>query len=277
MEAIIANGKRTAGVLAALITALAIPASIALVVIIIGTQRGDGGLPQSIDGPVVRSAPLASIPASYLRIHDSADPTTTPVPTAEVVEAVTPTPAPPTEAPAITVAPVPVSEPVGIDSPPVITYAPPPPPPPPPAPTPVPGRYRPDISDALYGLFNQVRADAGIAPVSANSTLIASADGYSLLHFVYNDPYSLSHNLDGSPGDRAWRRGYCCAVGEILATAQGSAQTFADLWMGSAPHRAIILDPQYVSVGISCYSGPYTSPNGSQSEPVLCVADWGSG
>jgi uncharacterized protein YkwD len=97
------------------------------------------------------------------------------------------------------------------------------------------------------------------------------------LHFLSADPYALSHNLDGGPGDRAWARGYCCAVGEILVTSEGSAASMVDLWMQSPSHHNIIVDGQYHEVGVACYGGPHTNANGSTSNPIICAADFGTG
>ena len=107
--------------------------------------------------------------------------------------------------------------------------------------------------------------------------LTASAEYYAKLHFTTANPYELNHYLDGGPGNRAWARGYCCAVGEILVTSEGSAEGMVELWMSSPSHHAVIVDAQYHEVGISCYGGEYTSPDGSTGHPVLCSADFGSG
>ncbi len=150
-------------------------------------------------------------------------------------------------------------------------------PPPPPTPTPVPGGYRPDLSDQLYGLLNNIRTSSGLQPVSPNDSLIASAQFYTRHIFVNGNPYQLDHWLVGGPGDRAWARGYCCSVGEILVESEGSAQSMVDLWMSSAPHSSIILDPQYKSIGIACYGGPYIGDDGISHNPIVCSAEFGSG
>jgi uncharacterized protein YkwD len=150
-------------------------------------------------------------------------------------------------------------------------------PPPPPTPTPVPGGYRPDLSGQLYGLLNNIRTSSGLQAVSPNDSLISSAQFYTQYIFVNGNPYQLDHWLVGGPGDRAWARGYCCSVGEILVESEGSAQSMVDLWMSSAPHRGIILDPQYKSIGIACYGGRYLGDDGITHNPVVCSAEFGSG
>lgn len=192
----------------------------------------------------------ASLDASTPTLHPTPDPTPepTPQPTPE------PAPVPVTEAPA---APRSVPQPAA-------------------APAPAHG-YRNDVAQALYTLLNNARAANGVAAVASNSVLTASAEYYAKLHFTTANPYELNHYLDGGPGNRAWARGYCCAVGEILVTSEGSAEGMVELWMSSPSHHAVIVDPQYREAGISCYGGEYTSPDGSTSHPVLCSADFGSG
>lgn len=196
---------------------------------------------------------------------DTPTPPLTPIPTPEPTPQPTPEPAPiPATAPP-PVAPAPVAQPAAA-------------PPPTPAPTPVPSQgYRPDIAQALLTLLNNERAKAGVAAVAPNSILQSSSDYYAKLHFTTTDPYQLNHYLDGGPGNRAWNRGYCCAVGEILVTSEGSPESMVALWMDSASHHAVIVDPQYHEIGVSCYGGEHTSPDGSTSHPVLCSADFGAG
>ncbi len=149
--------------------------------------------------------------------------------------------------------------------------------PPPPTSTPVPGSYRPGLSDQLYGMLNNVRTANGLQAVSPNDSLVASAQFYTQYIFVDGNPYQLDHWLAGGPGDRAWARGYCCSVGEVLVESEGSAPSMVDLWMSSAPHRSIILDPQYKSLGVACYGGPYVGGDGITHNPVVCSAEFGSG
>jgi uncharacterized protein YkwD len=129
----------------------------------------------------------------------------------------------------------------------------------------------------VLALLNLQRTTNGLASVTANGTLTATAEYYVKLHFTRANPYQLNHYLDGGPGDRAWARGYCCAVGEILVTSEGSAASMVQVWMDSAGHRAIITDPQYHEIGVACYGGEYRSADGSVSYPVICAAEFGAG
>jgi uncharacterized protein YkwD len=222
-------------------------------------------------GPAQQVAGSSGLdPAEFNRNAARLDLTITPSPSPQPTLEPTPQPTPePTPAP-VTAAPAPVTaRPV-----PQPAAVPPPPPPPTPAPT---SDYRNDIADQLLGLLNNARAQNGVGPVALNSILVSSAQYYVKLHFTTANPYQLNHYLDGGPGDRAWSRGYCCAVGEILVTSEGSAQGMVDLWMSSPSHHAVIVDPQYHEVGISCYGGLYVGADGSTSHPVICSADFGAG
>lgn len=184
----------------------------------------------------------------------------------------TPTPAPTT---ASTPQPTQVSPPPPLEPEPHQVYAP-PPPPPPAASTPNASRYRTDWAQSILATINQTRGNAGLVAVAYDGALQSSADYYVELHSRIADVFALSHNLDGGPGNRAWARGYCCAVGEILATAEGSAQQVFDLWMGSPSHGAVILDGAYDHIGVSCYQAPYESATRGLIYPVICTAEFGN-
>ena len=232
------------------------------------------------------NSPPASSGATAALLERTAAPTSSPHPTSFLIkpqiaaEAVTgsdriatpePTPQPTPE-----LAPEPAVDPA-VRAPAAVYPVATPVPPTPPTPTPLPGGYWPDLSAQLYGLLNNVRTANGLQAVSSNDSLIASAQFYTQYIFVNGNPYQLDHWLAGGPGDRAWARGYCCSVGEILVESEGSAQSMVDLWMSSAPHRSIILDPQYKSFGIACYGGRYVGGDGVTHNPVVCSAELGSG
>jgi uncharacterized protein YkwD len=260
-----------------LIVALAAPLmTVAVALAAIGVLTAPGG--PSLAGSETTAAVLArnATPTSsprrtsfVIEPHFAAeaaigsDPIATPSSTAEPTPEPTP---PPTPAPTQVADPA-VRAPAAVY--PVATPVPPPPP--------TPGSYRPDLSDQLYGLLNNVRTANRLQAVSPNDSLVASAQFYTQYIFVDGNPYQLDHWLVGGPGDRAWARGYCCSVGEILVESEGSAQSMVDLWMSSAPHRSIILDPQYKSFGIACYGGPHVGDDGVTHNPVVCSAEFGSG
>lgn len=263
-------------ILASAVALLTIIGAAAAVGVLAGSGHSpasDTGTPAAVLGASATptlSAKLATLPIEPHAFAESAtggDPTATPAltpaPTPDPTPALDPTGEPVTQAPAL--------------APAAVYVAPTPAPPTPPTPTPVPGGYRPDLSDQLYGLLDNVRTANGLQAVSPNDSLIASAQFYTQYLFVDGNPYQLDHWLAGGPGDRAWSRGYCCAVGEILVESEGSAQSMVDLWMSSGAHRGVILDPQYKSIGIACYGGPYAGADGNVHNPVVCSAEFGSG
>lgn len=187
--------------------------------------------------------------------------TATPTPTPEPTPAPTPIPTPvPTEAP-----PQPVAPEIEY------VYV----PRPAPAPAQQPARYLTDWAHDVLVLLNQIRMNNGMGAVQYDAALQASADYYVKLHATTADVFALNHWLDGGPGDRAWSRGYCCAVGEVLATGEESPQQIVDLWMGSPPHAAVLLNAAYDHVGVSCYEAPYTSSSRGVIYPVTCAAEFG--
>jgi hypothetical protein len=115
-----------------------------------------------------------------------------------------------------------------------------------------------------------------VGAVVYDGSLQASADYYVEFHTLNADVFNLNHWLDGGPGDRAWARGYCCAVAEVLATAEGSAQQTFDLWMGSPGHAAVIVDAANDHIGVACFQGPYNSVTRGVIYPVMCAAEFGN-
>ena len=185
----------------------------------------------------------------------------------------TPTPAPtPAPTPQPTQVP-PAPPPLAPEPEQVYVYV---PPQPTAVPTPSASRYRADWAESILALINQARWNAGLGAIAYDGALQSSADYYVELQTRTADVFALDHHLDGGPGDRAWARGYCCAVAEILATAEGSAQQVFDLWMGSPPHGAVILDGAYDHVGVSCYQAPYESTTRGVIYPVICAAEFGN-
>jgi uncharacterized protein YkwD len=250
--------------LGAILITVALAATAAVVLSLQGhSPASDTGTPAAVLGSSARptrSAKLTPVPAEPNASGESVTGTDQ-LPAPDPTPALDPTGEPLAQAPAA----VPAAANVA------------PPPSPPAAATPIPGTHRPDLSDQLYGLLNNIRTSNGLQTVSPTDSLIASAQFYTQYVFVNGNPYQLDHWLVGGPGDRAWARGYCCAVGEILVESEGSAQSIADLWMNSAPHRGVILDPQYKSIGIACYGGPYVGGDGNVHTPIVCAAEFGSG
>lgn len=106
------------------------------------------------------------------------------------------------------------------------------------------------VLQRLVDLTNSARQGAGLVPVTVSSALMSVAGDYSQ---VLAGQGTISHTgPDGSdPETRLQRAGYNRAVSaENLAAGQtGPDEVFAD-WMGSADHRAHILDPHMREIGV---------------------------
>lgn len=113
----------------------------------------------------------------------------------------------------------------------------------------------------VLSLINQKRADVGSAPVKWNQTIGNVSQDWSahLGEATKSDTFDWStiHRSDAGgsliPSGATWYR-------EIVGF-NGSAQSVVDWWMGSASHKAAMLDPKATDIGIGYVvptSGPYT-------------------
>lgn len=99
-------------------------------------------------------------------------------------------------------------------------------------------------------LVNQRRAEAGLAPVTVNVSLMSCAQQYSE---VQSMQAGISHTgPDGSnPGQRLTRCGYRWRYyGEDLAAGFNNADAVMNAWMNSPSHRKVIMNPKYKEIGL---------------------------
>lgn len=104
-------------------------------------------------------------------------------------------------------------------------------------------------------LTNGQRQDNGdVAPLSMSSKLQAAAQAYAE-HLAADGQFS---HTDGSQlGDRITAAGYqWSAVGENLGLGQRSPAQIVAAWMASPGHRANMLNPDYVDVGVGIATRP---------------------
>ncbi|MBO3458589.1 CAP domain-containing protein [Aetokthonos hydrillicola Thurmond2011] len=120
-----------------------------------------------------------------------------------------------------------------------------------------------DVVSRVLELVNQQRGAVGVAPLSLNSQLMASAQGHSQ---DMADNNFLDHKgSDGSsPADRAQRAGYPSSfVGENIEAGSSTPEDAMSAWMNETPpndgHRRNILSPDYREIGIG-----YAFNNASQ-------------
>jgi hypothetical protein len=105
--------------------------------------------------------------------------------------------------------------------------------------------------DTLINLTNEARAQNGLPALTINPLLMTSAQEKS------NDMFSKNYFAHTSPdGITPWywfkAAGYNYVyAGENLAKNFATAEALFDAWMASSTHRANILSPNYVDIGIA--------------------------
>ena len=114
-----------------------------------------------------------------------------------------------------------------------------------------PVRVDTSIAGRVVALVNSQRAAAGLAAVSSNGALTSAAAAHSKDQATTG---RMSHT--GSNGSTMAQR--CSAAGygwralaENVAAGYGSADSVMNGWMNSAGHRANIMNPTYVHVGVA--------------------------
>jgi uncharacterized protein YkwD len=108
----------------------------------------------------------------------------------------------------------------------------------------------PTVASTVIDLTNQARAAAGLAPLTEDARLTAAAAAHSADQATTR---VMSHvGTDGSsPGARMTAAGYrWWTWGENVAAGQTTAAIVVDAWMNSPGHRANILNPSFVSIGV---------------------------
>ncbi|GAA2836670.1 CAP domain-containing protein [Crossiella cryophila] len=122
---------------------------------------------------------------------------------------------------------------------------------PPPTTTTPPPAENPAASPAMrvVQLVNQERARAGCRSLRVDERLVAAAqrhasDMASRGYFSHTAPEGTSFV------DRARSAGYPAPGGENIAKGQRSAEKVMESWMGSAGHRANILNCSFVAIGV---------------------------
>lgn len=130
----------------------------------------------------------------------------------------------------------------------------------------------------VLDLINQERAIAGLGPVTMDARLIDSARRHA---DDMEQGCFLSHT--GSDGSTAASRmsdaGYPSPNNEAAGAGQTTPQGIVDGWMASTGHRAILLSPSSVHVGISHAVGPQRcdlQPYGVSIQPHWWNADFGT-
>jgi uncharacterized protein YkwD len=108
----------------------------------------------------------------------------------------------------------------------------------------------PTVGQRVVELFNQLRAENGVAPLTVDGRLVQAAQRHS--RDMARGRF-LEH--DGSDGSTTMSRledaGYHWrTVSENIAAGQATPDSVVVSWMRSPPHRANILDASMTHVGI---------------------------
>jgi uncharacterized protein YkwD len=112
-------------------------------------------------------------------------------------------------------------------------------------------------ADTLVDLANSSRASVGLKAYSVNDKLNASAkmkaeDMLKSDYFAHNSPSGIS------PWYWFSKAGYSYSyAGENLAIDFYSASGVHEAWMNSPSHRANILDPNFIEIGVAVAAGEY--------------------
>lgn len=104
--------------------------------------------------------------------------------------------------------------------------------------------------------INALRQAAGVAPVSLDSNLIASAATHSRDMSVQNRPWLFGSD-GSSPLDRAQRAGFTGRlIGEAISESYETELETLAAWTQDPDTRAVILDPTARRIGFAWYQEP---------------------
>jgi uncharacterized protein YkwD len=111
----------------------------------------------------------------------------------------------------------------------------------------------PTFGQRVVELFNQLRAENHLGPLTVNPQLIQAAQRHS--HDMAVGRFLEHDGTDGSTVmSRTEQAGYVwTTVSENIAAGQATPDSVVVAWMRSPPHRANILEPGVKDVGIGYY------------------------
>jgi len=130
--------------------------------------------------------------------------------------------------------------------------------------------------------LNRVRIDRGLRPLRATPDLRTAARLHTKTmldagFFGHESPdgTSFSDRVRRFYTNRGWRR---WAVAETLLASTDTAtdaRSVVSAWLGSPPHRAIVLDPVFRDVGVGAFHSPNAPGKYAGSDTVVVTADFG--
>lgn len=128
------------------------------------------------------------------------------------------------------------------------------------------------LHDSLAQAVNSYRASRGLPTVVASPALQAAAQFMAENVAAFGPPAVPHISTDGrTPQQRMADAGYAVSIArtaEIIAWGATTAQGAMNLWLNSAPHYAVLNDPQYLAAGfgVACWG----------AFPCVWVVDFGS-
>lgn len=123
----------------------------------------------------------------------------------------------------------------------------------PPAPTPTPTPTPTDFVQQVLALTNQFRSQNGVAPLTLNIELNATALGHSQ-DMALQDYFSHTGKDGSAPWDRAKEVGYeTRTMGENIAAGYSTPEAVVEGWKNSSGHRANLLNPNFTELGVGYY------------------------
>jgi uncharacterized protein YkwD len=119
------------------------------------------------------------------------------------------------------------------------------------------GAGRLAMERGIRGCANRERRARGLAPLALSTPLARAARLHArnmarLGFFDHTDPQGRGVGERVAIFDRAGRFTY---IGENIAAGQSSAVSACESWIGSAGHRANILDPEFTQIGAGFAAG----------------------
>ena len=125
----------------------------------------------------------------------------------------------------------------------------------------------------MFDLVNAARIDQGLAPLvlspGLNRTAAWKSADRSAWGTTPSDPlFSHKDSLGRMPSQRANDCGFAAEAAENIAYGWGSAKATFDAWMASSGHRANILMPYYVTIGIGEVDDRWTTNFGIHDDNV---------
>jgi len=134
-----------------------------------------------------------------------------------------------------------------------------------------------DFAAQVIALTNQERAAYGLPPLAANAALNTAAVRHSQ-DMATNDFFSHTGSDGSSPGQRITQAGYVWyTYGENIAAGYTSPSSVVAAWMGSAGHRANILNHCFQDMGVGyVYDEGDTYPGGTWGYTHYWTMDLGA-